>query len=82
MARFPADAATTALLASHRANRGALAEAEALFRRAIELDPEVAESHARLAAVLAAEGKADEAREAWARARVVDPSLPASPTGR
>lgn len=55
--RWPDDAASTALLASLRANRGDLAEAEALFVRALELDPDDAETRSRLEAVRAARSR-------------------------
>ncbi|HUS66600.1 MAG TPA: DUF2723 domain-containing protein [Kofleriaceae bacterium] len=52
LTRWPDDAASIALLASVRANRGDLAEAERLFVRALELAPD-AETQRRLDAVRA-----------------------------
>ncbi len=74
--RWPDDAAAVALYASLRFNQGDLPTAEKLFRRSIELDPGVAESHARLSVVLAQSGKRDDARAEWKRAVELDPTVP------
>jgi tetratricopeptide (TPR) repeat protein len=73
--RWPDDAAAVALYASLRFNQGDLVNAEKLFRRSIQIDPNVAESHARLSVVLAQTGKLDEARAEWKRAVELDPTV-------
>ena len=73
--RWPEDGGSVALLGSLAFNRGDLAEAEELLRRATKLAPAVAEGHARLSVVLARRGKLDEARAAWQRATSIDPSV-------
>jgi Flp pilus assembly protein TadD len=76
LTRFPDDAGAHALLGSVLGNRGtpeALSEAEALFRRAAELDPSDTESLVRLGVTLAKQGKPEEARAAWTRALELAP---------
>lgn len=68
-----------ALLGSVLGTRGdppALAEAEALFARSIELDPDNAESHTRLGLIRAKRGDLDGAVAAWRRALALAPGRP------
>ncbi|HWM86239.1 MAG TPA: tetratricopeptide repeat protein, partial [Kofleriaceae bacterium] len=76
LVRYPEEASSMALLASLLFNRGDVVESEKLFRTSIKLAPGVAETRARLSAVLARQGKTDESRAEWQRARSLDPSLP------
>lgn len=67
---------TLALLASTLANRGtdeSLAEAEALFERAVALDPDNDETSARLGVVRARRGDKAGAARAWTRALELAP---------
>src|SRR4029077_3885832 len=51
-----------------------LAQAETAYRRALSLDPGAADSYLQLGHVLKLQGKKEEARAAYLRAYVLDPS--------
>jgi Tetratricopeptide repeat len=53
-----------------------LAQAEIAYRRALSLDPSTADSHVQLGHILKIQGKTDEAKAAYLRAFVLDPSMP------
>jgi cytochrome c-type biogenesis protein CcmH/NrfG len=53
---------------------GDVVSAEAAYRQAIELDPEMAEWHFSLGHALALQGRTDEAREAFRRFERLDPA--------
>ena len=76
VAAFPREAGQLALLASLEFNRGDLPAAEVLFRRSLAIDAGSAETHARLAMVLAMQGKREEADAVWRDARAIDGNLP------
>ena len=69
----PGPLAHLASVLGNRGDPGALAEAEALFVRAIELDPGNAESHTRLGVIRAKRGDMKGAVEAWRRALELAP---------
>jgi tetratricopeptide (TPR) repeat protein len=53
-----------------------LAQAEVAYRRALSLDPGVADPHLHLGHVLKLQGKTNEAEAAYLRAFALDPSMP------
>jgi len=64
-ATIPADTLLLSVVAEHLALDGAYARAEALMRRALELEPKNAARHKTLGWVLLAQGRAEEAKEAF-----------------
>ena len=74
--QFGDRAAILILLGSTLGNRGAesIGQAEALFRRATEVEPSNAEAFVRLGIALAKQQRFAEARAAWQQARRLDPS--------
>lgn len=75
LARWPDDSQATALLGTTMANRGDLAQAETLLRRAVKLDPRDADARAWLGVVLAHRGKTDEAKATYDEALSIDPGV-------
>jgi hypothetical protein len=55
-----------------------LAQAEAAYRRALALDPGVADTHLQFGHVLKLQGKTEEAQAAYLRAFALDPAMPYS----
>ena len=53
-----------------------LAQAEAAYRRALSLDPSVADTHLQLGHVSKLQGKTEEAEASYLRAFALDPSTP------
>lgn len=78
-AAFQSPAATAAFRAGVAAQKqGELERAAEAYRRAIEAEPEFAEAHANLGAVLARLGREDEAIAAYERALRIKPQLTAA----
>ena len=75
LARWPDDSQATALLGTTVANRGDLAQAEMLLRRAVKLDPRDADARAWLGVVLAHRGKNAEAKATYQNALSIDPGV-------
>ena len=54
---------------------GRVAEAETVYRRAIELNPAIADTHLQLGHALKLQGRIDEAAEAYLDALRIDPAV-------
>lgn len=72
----PDDAQAYYELADLRLRRGRLADAVAPGREAVRLNPRAAEYHVLLGYLLHEQGKPDEARASYQRARAADPNWP------
>jgi tetratricopeptide (TPR) repeat protein len=70
------DARLHAALGEARHRQKALADAEAAYRRAIELDPQLLAAHVRLSDVLRDSGRIDEAQDAARRTLELDDESP------
>lgn len=73
-----ADAAEVNARGAALFHRGAIEAAEAAFRRAIELDPAVAEAHNNLGLALSRMGRTDEATASFEKALEIRPDLAAA----